>query len=94
MQQARIQQQLHDLRNAAGAVQIRRDVTSGRFQVAQHRHALADALEVIDSPWHFSRMGNGQKCSTALVEPPVAMMTDTAFSMDSRVMMSRAAARA
>ncbi|MNV42881.1 hypothetical protein D3C71_1345790 [compost metagenome] len=30
-----------------------------------------------------------RKCSTALVDPPVAMMTDTAFSMDSRVMMSR-----
>src|SRR3546814_17038481 len=30
-----------------------------------------------------------RKCSTALVEPPVAMMTETAFSMDSQVMMSR-----
>ena len=30
-----------------------------------------------------------KKCSTALVEPPVAMITATAFSMDLRVTMSR-----
>ena len=30
-----------------------------------------------------------RKCSTALVEPPVAMMTATAFSMALRVTMSR-----
>ena len=30
-----------------------------------------------------------RKCSTALVEPPVAMITATAFSMDLRVTMSR-----
>ena len=30
-----------------------------------------------------------RKCSTALVEPPVAMMRATAFSIDLRVMMSR-----
>ncbi|CFW28584.1 Uncharacterised protein [Bordetella pertussis] len=30
-----------------------------------------------------------RKCSTALVEPPVAMITATAFSMEARVMMSR-----
>ena len=30
-----------------------------------------------------------RKCSTALVDPPVAMISDTAFSMELRVMMSR-----
>jgi hypothetical protein len=30
-----------------------------------------------------------RKCSTALVEPPVAMITATAFSIDLRVTMSR-----
>ncbi len=30
-----------------------------------------------------------RKCSTALVDPPVAMITRTAFSMERRVMMSR-----
>src|SRR3954471_21371762 len=30
-----------------------------------------------------------RKCSTALVEPPVAMIRLTAFSIDLRVMMSR-----
>src|SRR6185369_12534709 len=30
-----------------------------------------------------------RKCSTALVEPPVAMISATAFSIDLRVMMSR-----
>src|SRR2546430_8849981 len=30
-----------------------------------------------------------RKCSTALVEPPVAMITETAFSMDLRVTISR-----
>ena len=30
-----------------------------------------------------------RKCSTALVEPPVAMITATAFSIDWRVTMSR-----
>ena len=30
-----------------------------------------------------------KKCKTAFVEPPIAMMTDTAFSSDLRVMMSR-----
>src|SRR3989344_7633224 len=30
-----------------------------------------------------------RKCSTALVEPPVAMISATAFSMDLRVTMSR-----
>src|SRR6185436_16531582 len=42
------EQHLEHLRNAAGAMEIDGDVLARRLQIAQHRHTLADALEIVD----------------------------------------------
>ena len=75
-----IEQHLHDLRHAASAMEIHRDKPARRLKVAQHRRAPADSLEIVDIPlaprprWRWRG-----RCSTALVEPPVAMTIATAF---------------
>ncbi len=51
-------------------------------------------MAAITKDWsmvHFTpaALAIARKCSTAFVEPPVAMISDTAFSIDLRVMMSR-----
>jgi hypothetical protein len=61
VQQARLQQDLHDLRDTAGAVQVHRQVFARRLEVAQHRRPLAHALEVVDGPFHAGRVSDGQE---------------------------------
>ena len=61
VQQSGIQQQLHHLGNAASVVQIHRHVTAAGFEITDHRHALTDALEVVDAQIHAGRAGNGQQ---------------------------------
>ncbi|MCY1373645.1 hypothetical protein D9M69_609330 [compost metagenome] len=61
VQQAGVEQHLHDLRDAAGAVQVDREVFAAGFQVAQHGCLLAHALEIVDGPLHFGRMRDRQE---------------------------------
>ena len=61
VQQTGLQQHLQHLRHAAGPVEVDRDILARRLQVAQHRHLLADALEVVDRPFDFSRRGDRQE---------------------------------
>ncbi|KAG0731073.1 hypothetical protein G6F23_015670 [Rhizopus arrhizus] len=60
MQEPGVEQQLHDLRNAACAMQVGRDIFTRRLQVAQHGDALADAFEVVNGPRHFGGMREGE----------------------------------
>ena len=60
MQQAGVEQQLHHLRDAAGFVQVGGHILARRFEVADDGHALAHPLEVIDGPFHFRSVGDGQ----------------------------------
>ena len=50
-----LEQHLQHLRHAAGAVEVDRDVAARGLEVAQHRHLLAHALEVVDGPLHARR---------------------------------------
>ena len=50
MQHTVVEQDAQDLRHAARGVEIGGDETSRRLELAQHRHALAHALEVVDRP--------------------------------------------
>ncbi len=55
------EQHLHYLRNAARLMQIGGNIPSRGLKVTQDRHAAAYAFKIIDRPWHFGRMGDGQK---------------------------------
>ena len=48
-------------RDAAGAVQVDRQVLAAGLQVAQHRHLAAHALEVVDRPFDLGRVRDGQE---------------------------------
>ena len=61
VQQAGVQQHFHHLRNAACNVQVHGQRLAAGLQVAQHRGALADALEVVDAPLHARAVRNGQE---------------------------------
>ena len=80
---------LRDERAAAGAVQIGRDEAPGRLEVDVERRARADAIEVGELERQPASRAIAIRCSTALVEPPVAATDAIAFSSAVRVMMSR-----
>ncbi len=61
VQQAGGQQGLHDLGNATGIVQVHCQVLAAGFKVAQHRGFDAHAFKVVNGPFHFSGVGNGQE---------------------------------
>ena len=61
MQQARIEQNLHHLWDAASLMQVNGQGFATGFEVAQHRRTLADALEVINAPLDTGAVGNGQE---------------------------------
>ena len=61
MQQAVIQKHLHHLRNATSTVQVNGQIVARRLQIAQHRNALAHALEIVDRPEHARRMRDREK---------------------------------
>ena len=61
MQQTGLQQNLHDLRNTASLMQINGQIFAAGFQVANHRNLFAHALEVVNGPWNFSGVRNGQE---------------------------------
>ena len=89
VQQAVVEQHLHHLRDAAGLVQVHRDVAARGLEVAEHRHlAGACARSRRASSGTPAACAIASQCSTPLVEPPVAMITAIAFSIDFRVTMS------
>ena len=61
MQQVRIEQHFHDLRYAAGAVQVNCQIFTAGLEVAKNRCFLAYPLKIVNGPFHISRMGDGQK---------------------------------
>ena len=61
VEQARIQEQLHHLGNAPGLVQIHGHVATAGLEIADHRHPLADCLEVLDAQVHASCAGHRQQ---------------------------------
>ena len=58
VQQAFIQQRLHERLNAADLYQFRHREPARRTHIRQHRHPIADAGEVIQLQRHASGMGN------------------------------------
>jgi hypothetical protein len=89
MQQTRIQQGLHQRLDAADRHQLGHRIAAARAQIREHRHALADAREIIELELHLGDEAIASRCSTALVEPPSAMTTVIAFSKALRVMIWR-----
>ena len=66
------------------------DVAAARLQVGDQWRAVADRVEVVDGERRRRLRGRcASRCSTALVEPPVATTPAMAFSNASRVRMSR-----
>ncbi len=61
VQQASVEQDLHDLGNATGFVQVHRQGFAAGLEVAQHGGALADALEIVDGPLHACAVRDGQE---------------------------------
>ena len=66
VQEAGFEQHFHDLRNAAGLVQIDREVFAAGLEVAQHRGFDADALEVVNRPLDAGRVGNRQEMQESI----------------------------
>ena len=81
---------LRDERHAAGVVEVGRDVPAARLQVGDQRRRVADRgrSRRCRAATPASR-AIASRCSTALVEPPVATTPAIAFSNASRVRMSR-----
>ena len=61
VKQARIEQQPHHLGDATGPVQIHGHVTAAWLEVADHRHPLADDLEIVDVEGHAGGAGHRQQ---------------------------------
>ena len=90
VQQPCIEQHLHERLDAADLDQLGHHVRAARPQIREHRHALADAREVVERQLDASpSCAIASRCSTAFVEPPSAITTVIAFSKASRVRMSR-----
>ena len=88
MQMSAFEQPLRDERDAAGAMQIGGDEAAARLEIGEQRHTRVDAVEVVDVERHAAlRCAMASRCSTALVEPPVAATAAMAFSSASRVMI-------
>ena len=61
VQDAVREQDLHDLRNAAGGMQFRRDVRAGGLHVAEHRNLRANSLEIVERERHVGRVSDGHQ---------------------------------
>ena len=61
MQQALVQQRLHERLNAADLYEFGHGIAARRTHVRQHRHPIADAGEVIQLQRHVRGMGNCQQ---------------------------------
>ena len=54
-------QDLQQLRNTAGAMEIHRNEAAGGFQVTQDRSPTRQAFEIVDIPFHTRRFRDGEK---------------------------------
>ena len=54
-----LEQHLHDLRHAAGTMEVDRHIPTTGLQVAQDGHPSTDQLEVVEAELHARRMGDG-----------------------------------
>ena len=61
VEQAFFEQHFQHLRHTTGAMEIHRDITARRFEIAQHRHLAAHALEIIDGPFDLGGMSDGEE---------------------------------
>jgi hypothetical protein len=61
VQQAGLEQSPGDERDAAGLVEVRRDVPAPGLEVAQQRRPRADRVEVVDRQVHADLAGDGQQ---------------------------------
>ena len=85
VQQARVEQRLHDDRHTADGVDVGHHVAAERLDVGQVGHPVADPVEVVEVEIDLASWAMAIRCSTALVEPPSAMTTVMAFSNASLV---------
>ena len=58
VQHSQVEQSFQDGGRAADFVQIEHHIASAGFQVGEVRHFVADAVEVIERPFHFGLAGN------------------------------------
>ncbi len=61
VEQSFVQQRLHQGPDAANGHEFRHQMFSAGFQVREHRHAFADAREVVQGQLHLCRMGDGEQ---------------------------------
>ena len=82
VEQPGVEQPLRDQPDAAGAVQVGGDEAAARLEVGQQRHLAADRdrSRRCRAARPTSR-AMASRCSTALVEPPVATTAAIAFSI-------------
>ena len=58
VEQARIQEPLHDQSDAAVTVQVGHDVLPGRFHVGDVRGVAADTVEIVQGQFDINLMGD------------------------------------
>ena len=73
--------------DAAGGEQILHVMLAGRLQIDQHRRLIGELVEALERHLDAGRPAIAVRWITALVEPPMASSTRSAFSTDLRVMM-------
>jgi hypothetical protein len=61
MEQPSVEQNLHDLWNATGHMQVHGQSFTAGLEVAQHGGALADAFEIVNAPLNACAMRDRQK---------------------------------
>ena len=87
--QTAVDHPLRDQADAAGRVDVERDVRAAGSQIGDDRRPFADAVEIVDRQRHAGLARHREQVQHALVEPPVAAAAAIAFSNASRVQMSR-----
>ena len=90
VEQAVLEQLLHDDRHPADPSRSLMWYSPWGLRVGDVRHALGDAVEVVELQGTRASWAIASRCSTALVEPPSAMTTAIAFSNAPLVMIWRA----
>ena len=80
-----------DRHDAAGAVDVLHvDVGLGRRDLAQHRHAARQPVDVGHGEVASrASCAAASRCSTVLVEPPMAMSSVMAFSKAAKLAIAR-----
>ncbi len=61
VEQALVEEHLHQRRHAANGHERSHDILAARLQVGQHRHAFTDAGEVVDGQFHARRVRDSEK---------------------------------